>query len=50
MQNEFQDRNEAFELGMQDKGIRSCVDEDKCFQLMWECKGRQWQDANRRLL
>ena len=20
------------------------------FQLMWECKGRQWQDANRRLM
>lgn len=47
--NEFQDHNEAFELGMQDKGNRR-YDEDKSFQLMWECRGRQWWDANRRLM
>lgn len=35
---------------MQEEGIRSYDDEDKSFQLMWECKGRQWRDANRRLM
>jgi len=50
VQNEFQDHNEASELGMQDEGIRSYDDDDQSFQLMWERKRRQWQDANRRLM
>jgi len=35
---------------MQDEGIRNGHNEDKSFQLMWERKGRWWQDANRKLL